>query len=76
MPKGVYLHHKRKTTGWNPEELEAKIKVILDTLSRIEAVPPALGSNWREGMIRYYSRVLAELEGYRNAGVQANLKSK
>jgi hypothetical protein len=44
--------------------LADRIKSVEATVSAIEAMPPALGSKWRAGMLRYYGAVLKELKAY------------
>ena len=44
--------------------LQARIDVLKITLAELEALPPILGVKWRDGMIRYYTQRLAELESY------------
>lgn len=43
-------------------KLRRQIRKIRETLDRLDKLPPALGARWRIGMIRYYERVLRELE--------------
>ena len=54
-----------------PDLIEARIEAILVTLEDIKAMPPALGEKWRQGMIRHYEKVLAELESYGDAPTEA-----
>ena len=76
MPKGVYDHKKRRAIPWDLDQYEARVETLKTTLARIEALPPALGRQWRQGMLDYYSRILAEMESYRHAVIQANRKPK
>lgn len=41
-----------------------RLKIIRKTIADIEALPPALGSKWQEGMLRYYRDVEKELMSY------------
>ena len=43
-------------------KLDGRIKTIKATLEGLRMTPPALGGKWRDGMIRYYTEVLEELE--------------
>lgn len=44
--------------------LKLRIKAMRKTVHDLDVLPPALGGKWREGMLRYYRSVLAELESY------------
>jgi len=48
------------------KSLESRILRVQQTLNELHNTPPALGSKWTSGMIRYYSGVLAELESLRD----------
>lgn len=44
--------------------LGLRIKILRKTVSDLESLTPTMGGKWREGMLRYYRSVLAELESY------------
>lgn len=57
-------------------ELDSRIAVVEATIARIDKLPGNLGSKWKVGMLRYYRRILTELEGYRNAATSTDHSSK
>lgn len=55
---------------------EDRIGVVKLTIRRMEQLPPALGSKWREGMIAYYKRVLVDLESLHGTSGKTNSSPK
>ena len=69
QPRLRRKRQKKVSLIYDPVYLDKRITTIKDTLKALEDSPPPLGGKWRSGMIRYYSKVLSELESYRgNAG--------
>ena len=65
------MTRRTRSISWNdglsPEEkstLRGRIESVSHTIAGLEAMSPALGEQWRAGMLRYYRRVLSELESY------------
>lgn len=47
--------------------LAQRIGQVEQTLADLRALPPALGTKWREGMVKYFEGVLSELQTLRMA---------
>lgn len=60
---GVMAFPLHKTNNeLTPHEIWKKdVNSLKRTLYRMKNLPPAMGSKWQRGMIRYYSDRLAEL---------------
>jgi len=68
-----------KATGLSSEErrtIAGRIATVQATIDALQAMPPALGSKWRIGMLQYYGAVLEELKSYDNGSSETKRSTK